>query len=138
MIKTSHLGMSAPKSFTLCALSSVDLCANYHLLQEEMKVDNALISGYSNMLLYCHVHLSENKSRFSIPAHDLSSLRFLTSLMVSGISFISRALNQIRENSWLLASMGLFFRQVTTVTVRVCSWVRLMISFSSTIMCSTF
>ena len=35
MIKTRYLGLSTPKSFALCTLSSCGFHVNYHLVQEE-------------------------------------------------------------------------------------------------------
>lgn len=92
-IKTSRLEMSTPKSFTRYPLSSVHLWVYYYLLQEEVRVKWTRIRGYRNMslgviLLLC----SFSRKRivgFYPPAFDLTSLRFLASLVVSDIDSIS-------------------------------------------------
>lgn len=80
--------------------------------------------------------LQNDCSRFSLRAHDLSSLRFSASLTLSNIGSISWRESYkwnvfgYSHNLWYNGTIGhIFSKQVITLAWRVQSWVRLMITF---------
>lgn len=130
LIKTSHLRLNASLSVHCLAVGSMlinNLCKKLW-----WRLSDALTHGYNSMLL-AFILLLCLFGKIVIVGFPLG-FRFLATLTIPGISYISESETKIHPKSgWFFSQCfcqyctNISCRQVAVVTIGVCSWMRLMI-----------